>query len=50
MKPNFNGQFRFEGLPSEEAIRRYLNHRWSEHFWDMCKNYKEEQMTNEMLL
>lgn len=48
-KPNFNGQFRFEGLPSEDAIRKYLNHRWSEHYWDMCKNYKEEDHTHELL-
>jgi len=43
LKQNFQ-QFRFETFPDEEAIRKYLNHRWSEHYWDMCKKHKEEEL------
>jgi U4/U6 small nuclear ribonucleoprotein PRP3 len=42
LRPNFNNQFRFESLQSEDAIRKYLNHRWAEHYWEMCKTYKED--------
>jgi len=50
LKPNFNNQFRFEALGSEDAIRKYLNHRWSEQYWDMTKNHKEELMSATDLL
>jgi len=50
LKPNFNNQFRFEALASEDAIRKYLNHRWSEQYWDMCKNYKEDLLVTTNLL
>jgi len=43
LKANFQ-QFRFESFPNEEAIRKYLNHRWSEHYLDMCVNFKEPEL------
>jgi len=46
LKPNFQ-QFRFETMASEDAIRKYLNHRWSEHYWDMVCNFKEGASTIE---
>jgi hypothetical protein len=43
MKPNFQQQFRFEtNFTDETAIRKYLNHRWAEHYWDMIKKYKPQ--------
>jgi len=42
LKPNFQ-MFRFETMTSEEAVRKYMNHRWSEHYWDMVCNFKEDQ-------
>jgi U4/U6 small nuclear ribonucleoprotein PRP3 len=43
LKPNFQ-QFRFETMTSEEQIRKYLNHRWSEHYWDMIKTAPKEEI------
>eukprot|EP01117_Protostelium_nocturnum_P016088 TRINITY_DN6308_c0_g1_i1.p1 TRINITY_DN6308_c0_g1~~TRINITY_DN6308_c0_g1_i1.p1 ORF type:complete len:563 (-),score=225.09 TRINITY_DN6308_c0_g1_i1:325-2013(-) len=42
LKANFQN-FRFESHPTEAEVRRYLNNRWSEHYWDMCKNYEKEE-------
>lgn len=50
MKANFDGQFRFENFQEEAVIRKYLNHRWSEQYWDMCKTFKEEELTTDFLL
>lgn len=41
LKSNFQ-QFRFETFTSEAAVRKYLNQHWSEHYWDLAKNFKEE--------
>lgn len=42
LKANFQN-FKFETPAGEAGVRKYLSGRWSEHYWDMCKNFKLEE-------
>jgi len=44
LKTNFQ-QFRFETLSTEAAVRKYLNQHWSEHYFDLARNFKAEEVS-----
>jgi len=42
LKPNFEN-FKIEVFNEESAVRKYLSHHWSEHFYGLVSNYKKEE-------
>ncbi len=42
-RANFDN-FRFEKLENEAALKKYLNMHWSEPYWNMCRDWKEETL------